>query len=53
MLAGRLAEARAGLNAVTGDQFAAAKTSLLRAIEQREKPAPATNAPPGTRANGP
>ena len=44
MLAGHLAEARAQLNAVTN--ASQLKANLLRRIEERENPTPATKAAP-------
>jgi tetratricopeptide (TPR) repeat protein len=44
MLAGRLAEARAQLGAITNASIAGMKATLLKAIEQREQKAPAGRA---------
>jgi tetratricopeptide (TPR) repeat protein len=43
---GRLAEARAHLNAVTNAGYAPLKQRLVRNLEERENPSPDTNAPP-------
>jgi tetratricopeptide (TPR) repeat protein len=46
LLAGRLAIARAHLNAVTNTMYADMKNRVTRNLEEREKPAQGTNAPP-------
>lgn len=53
MLAGRLAEARAQLNAVTNVQLAQLKSNLLHAIQVREDPQAGTNGAPPAAVKSP
>jgi tetratricopeptide (TPR) repeat protein len=50
MLAGKFVEARAQLNCVSNENYRVLKANLLRNIELREHPAPATNSPAGASA---
>jgi tetratricopeptide (TPR) repeat protein len=50
MLAGNLPDARQQLTVVTNASYAKLKGNLLRAIDQREHPAPLTNSPPKSAA---
>jgi tetratricopeptide (TPR) repeat protein len=53
MLAGRLAEARAQLSAVTDIQLVQLRSNLLHAIQLREDPQPGTNGAPGAALKNP